>query len=252
MAVTIDLVNYYPVNNYYVVGDNDTFQSDGISNKSFSGEITIQYKVKGKKVKEISKFAFNECVNLKKVTIHAKLISINDDAFNSCTNLEYINIPETVTYIGKAALCLSKTEYDYNSDTYIFVEFNQGRKRGLYIELNGLSRRINFTILYPSDIEPTYFANNQFVGTTSATICAKKEFNFCGKFTTTTDFSKCPPPKYKPLENYYISIAKYKAIAFKMIVHSAIAVMNEDQEASKNKIVNLIRRLINKMMQKKK
>ena len=64
--VTVDHVKYYPKNDYYLVGNNGTNIADGITDKLFSGEITIQAKIKGKEVKEISQHAFRKCFNLKK------------------------------------------------------------------------------------------------------------------------------------------------------------------------------------------
>ena len=53
------------------------------------------------------------------------------------------------------------------------------------------------TIIYPSSVEPPYNPSYQFYLVTSATICAYSVFSFCGKFTTTTDMSQCPPGQFK-------------------------------------------------------
>ena len=60
-------------NNYYIVDDNTTNISNGITNKGYSGEI-----------RGIGQYAFYKCASITRVTIFAKLIRINCEAFNGC------------------------------------------------------------------------------------------------------------------------------------------------------------------------
>ena len=82
-----------PNDNFFIVGDNSSSSATCITDTSFAGEIIIQAKIEDKPVKEIPKYAFYQCYYLTKVTIHAKLTSINEQAFQQCGSLEYVNIP---------------------------------------------------------------------------------------------------------------------------------------------------------------
>ena len=128
---TVDHVNYYLSDNSYIVGDNSTSKADGIDDTSYEGEIVIREKIGGKNVVEIAKHSFKEC-NITKVTIHAKIRSINVWAFCLCLRLEYINIPSTVTFIGDAALFVGVEGGD-TDPLPILVEFNEGRDQSFYI-----------------------------------------------------------------------------------------------------------------------
>ena len=250
--VTVDHVKYYPKNDYYLVGNNETTIADGINDTSFSGEITIQAKIKGKEVKEISQYAFSKCINLKKVIIHAKLICINQHAFYGCNYLEYINIPETVTFMGWGALCLCNPVSPWDVDKHALIEFNEGRKQKVYIDGFAISRRTTFNIIYPSDLEPLYYSSSQFVGTKSAIICAKNEFSFCGKFYTKTDFKQCSASQYKPPVNYFISIAKNISLKSQIIIHIFIVVLTQPKrtDKSKSKMPGFFSRIIRKLTRK--
>ena len=130
------------------------------------------------------------------MTIHAKLTSINAYAFIACYDIRYINIPETVTFVGEWAFSMA----DYSgviSESPITIEFNEGRTKPIYIGSVGFSHRKHYTIIYPSNKEPTYSMDSQFSGVTSALICAHSDFNFLGKFNTTTEMTKCPPQIFK-------------------------------------------------------
>ena len=126
--VTLKKVNYYQNSDFYTVGNNETSVADGIEDKSYSGEIIIEEKIKGKTIIEISQYAFKDCL-ITKVTIYAKLRSINYYAFYGCEKLEYINIPSTVTFLGRGALFLCKSSVV--CDLEMFIEFNKGRKQNL-------------------------------------------------------------------------------------------------------------------------
>ena len=54
-------------------------------------------------VKEISQQSFENCHNLKSVSLPSSIVSIGSSAFEGCTNLESINIPENVSSIGISA-----------------------------------------------------------------------------------------------------------------------------------------------------
>jgi hypothetical protein len=56
-----------------------------------------------KSVKSISRFAFEECKNLKKITLPTSMDAIGQYAFHNCTNLK-MKLPSKVNEIGKFAL----------------------------------------------------------------------------------------------------------------------------------------------------
>ena len=116
-------------NQYYIVGDNSPTEANGITSKSYYGEIIIPEKYKKKEIREIGERAFTNCISITRVTIFAKLTSINLYAFFGCQNLNYINIPQTVTFIGMNALAL-------NNSAHVTCEFNKGRTKGVYIGTN--------------------------------------------------------------------------------------------------------------------
>ena len=225
--VTVGVVKYYPKDDYFIVGDNSSETASGITDTSYSGEITIDENVQGKQVKEISQYAFYQCYNLKRVTIHAKLTNINQRAFRYCENLEYINIPSTVTFIGWSGINLNKANGE-TSDVPMTIEFNEGRKEEIYIDRHGIDRRNKFTIIYPSDLEPLYNPYNQFVYTNSAIICAYKSFKFCNKFETTTDMSECPAPQYKSPINRYLSILHRNGLTVHVVFEMIMAMLGKN------------------------
>lgn len=194
--ITLNNVQYYAMDNYYIVGDNSTSSADGISSKTFTGEITVAEKVNGKSVLEIAQYAFDGCANLKKVTIKAKLRSINQRAFQLCINLEYINIPSTLTYIGEASLYLGDGS-TLTLSTPITVEFEQGRIEKVYIEIMCFTYRSKVSIIYPSNLVPLCNSFRAFDGSSDINICAPEEISFYSK-TTTKDSSLCPSSLIKP------------------------------------------------------
>ena len=192
---TVDYVKYFLSDSSYTVGDNSTLNVDGINDTSYEGEIVIKEKIEGKEVVEIAQYSLAYC-RITKVTIHAKLRSINTWAFCYCTRLEYINIPSTVTLIGAGALYLG----DDSSTTIslpITVEFNEGRTQNLLIYSFNFADRSSIFIIYPSNSAPVCpDTDKAFKGATTWFICAHSVFDFYTK-TTTKDQSKCPSPKYK-------------------------------------------------------
>ena len=122
-------VKYFLRNNeFYIVGDNSTTDANGITDKSYEGEIIIPEKIKNKEIREIGQKAFYYCTKISRITIVAKLTAINSMAFYCCENLKYINIPETCTFLGEFALYLEAT-----SDVPLVVEFCKGRTKYIYI-----------------------------------------------------------------------------------------------------------------------
>ena len=77
---TIGRVNYFLSGDYYFVGDNTSRLNDGISDTSYTGPIVIRPEINGKKVIEISKYAFISC-SITKVTTFTKMTSTNVKAF---------------------------------------------------------------------------------------------------------------------------------------------------------------------------
>lgn len=217
---TIGVVNYTPKKDFYIVGDNKTEKS-GITDPLYAGEITIQYAINGTKVKEIGSNAFRNCSLITKVTILAKLTVINEKAFIFCSSLEYINIPQTVTFIGRSAINI-RTINNKIIDIKTVIEFNEGRKAKLYFDSYSIARRKTFIIIYPSTIEPLYNTSNQFEDVDSAIICSPKSFQFCNRFPTTTNMSACPPQRFKLP---YVSHAQRKDIQFKVIVCMIIIIL---------------------------
>ena len=97
---TLNNINYFLKDGFLTVGDNSTEKADGITDASYSGEVVIEEKIRGKEVLGIAQCAFDGCLYITSVIIYAKLRSINKWAFRNCKNIEYINIPSSVTFIG--------------------------------------------------------------------------------------------------------------------------------------------------------
>jgi hypothetical protein len=194
MSVVVDgYIKYYPSGDYYIVGDNSSTYGNGISQTSYSGEITIKESINGRGVIEIGQHAFMNCP-ITKLTIYAKLRSINYYSFCWCTSLQYINIPSTVTFIGMAALYLG--DPSVTIDRSIFVEFNGGRTEKVFISDYCFTRRTKFYIVYPSNLVPLYSSTSHtWEGTTTCYICAPSVFDFFTK-QTTPDTSKCPNSQF--------------------------------------------------------
>lgn len=69
-------------------------------------------------LRKVGKNTFAGCDNLTKVTFNEGLEELGDYTFNINKLLSYVNIPSTVTKIGKAAFtaCLSLKEFDVSAD----------------------------------------------------------------------------------------------------------------------------------------
>ena len=192
-------VKYFFNQGFYAVGDNATSIADGITDTSYEGEITIQEKIEGIRVLEISQYAFNDC-KITKATIYAKLRSINYWAFCWCTKLQYINIPSSITLIGYAAFYLGDRAIVIS--TPITFEFNKGRTQNLFIDAENFARRASVFIIYPSEVKPTYSNTyNAFVNVNNWAICAPASFDFYTK-QTTTNRASCPSTQYIEKKNF--------------------------------------------------
>jgi hypothetical protein len=188
-SVTISNVVYYLNGSSYVVGNGAT--NGGISDPSYSGEITIQERVNGKDVTEISKKAFNTCKAITKVFIYAKISKIGYGAFCWCEKLQYINIPSTVILLDGESLYFGRISSQTMYDLPVTVEFEPGRTSSLYIGRACFGCRSYYYIIYPSNIVPTYVNDGNYYASGTVYICAPSQFDFYTK-QTTTDRSKCP------------------------------------------------------------
>ena len=195
-------VRYFLSGSFYTVGNNTTEKADGITDASYSGEIIIEDKINGKEVLEISKYAFQSC-KIAKVTIYAKMRSINKCAFRCCTKLKYINIPSSVTFLAELALYVG--EPGITEPGEILVEFNKGRTQNFFIDAQNFARRATVYVIYPFTYIPSCKTTYAFDGVNHYYICAPSVFTFYTK-QTTTDSSKCPRPVFKEREVYTISI----------------------------------------------
>lgn len=76
----INVIKYYLINNYYIVGNNSTKQYGiyGITDESYSSEIIINETINEKEAKEFFSTILEIVLNLKRITIHSKLRSINN------------------------------------------------------------------------------------------------------------------------------------------------------------------------------
>ncbi len=86
----------------FALTDEDTYSvSVGLATER--SEIVIPATYNNKPVTKIANKAFNECTNLKKVTIPDSVTSIGNSAFNSCSSLTSVTIGNGVTSIGYSA-----------------------------------------------------------------------------------------------------------------------------------------------------
>lgn len=76
-----------------------TFKASGIESIAFPDSVTTFTTVKSPNVNS-SNALFQNCVNLKSVTLGSKTTFLAKQMFKGCTALESINIPDTVTKIG--------------------------------------------------------------------------------------------------------------------------------------------------------
>ena len=74
-----------------------------VKDNAYFGAETLETVVLPGSVTSIGKGAFEQCVNLRSVTLSEGLTQIGDKAFRGCESLSEIVIPSTVTDIGKGA-----------------------------------------------------------------------------------------------------------------------------------------------------
>ena len=87
---------------------------------------------------EICVGAFNNCTNLKSITIGEGVTAINNNAFKDCTSLESIEIPDGVTSIGELAFedCESLESINISADVTSIGDsafYNCNNIKGVYI-----------------------------------------------------------------------------------------------------------------------
>ena len=191
MTETSGNVKYYKSGDYYTVGDNSTTNADGITDTSYSGEITIEEKIQGKDVIEISRFAFINC-KITKITIYAKLRSINTNAFCYCIDLVYINIPSSVTFMGYRSFYLGPE--GVTRDLKMTVEFEE-RTETIFLCIQTFAKRSKFSILYQSKVPPISEGDVIFQVNTPV-VCSPTKIQFDS--TNTVDLSNCDAPIFKP------------------------------------------------------
>ena len=198
---TIDNINYYTESSYITVGDNSTNKADGISSVNHQGPIVIREKVQRKRVLYISQYAFYNCSSITKVTIYAKLESINYYAFCYCTSLEYINIPSTVTFISNYSLYLGKKNLVVDHD--VTIEFSQGMREKLFLGNQEFSGRKNVYMIYPFTLSPEHSAQHPFIYVTNVLICAPSVISFYSRQTTKCPISQFSPTSIKNVCTYF-------------------------------------------------
>ena len=72
--------------------------------------VYVPSEIKGKKVTEISSYAFSHCFEIEKVIIGEGVTKIGEGAFLGCENLKEIELPTTLKYIETQALCATGIE----------------------------------------------------------------------------------------------------------------------------------------------
>ena len=91
----------------YLELDDSTLSVVDINSKIISEELVIPKTAGGKTVTQIGANAFTFNRKLKKVTVEADITTIGDYAFEGCTYFTEINLPDSLTYIGKRAFANS-------------------------------------------------------------------------------------------------------------------------------------------------
>ena len=91
----------------YLELDDSTLSVVDINSKIISEELVIPKTAGDKTVTQIGANAFTFNRKLKKVTVEADITTIGDYAFEGCTYFTEINLPDSLTYIGKSAFANS-------------------------------------------------------------------------------------------------------------------------------------------------
>lgn len=113
-----------------------------IKDNAFCGYEFLQSAIIGENVRLIGEYAFRECVNLRNITVPSSVIGIKKTAFVDCYRLVEINnhssidIPVGYNMLGMEAYSVKhiydsnkgeKSNIDYRSDGYIFIEGDDGK-----------------------------------------------------------------------------------------------------------------------------
>ena len=110
-SVWSDVKEYAVENLEYSLSDTGTgYTVKGIGTVT-SKEIDVPATFNGLPVVEIGIKAFENNVNITKVTLHKPLSTINNLAFTGCTALESIELPDGLTFIGMKAFSGSGLKY---------------------------------------------------------------------------------------------------------------------------------------------
>lgn len=103
---------------YGVINEHDVKVMGFYPRREEKARIVIPSHVEGYRVAVIGKKAFYECTKLRRVELPPFLRSIEDECFGLCDKLEAINLPDSITHIGKGAfegtLALQKVVLPHN------------------------------------------------------------------------------------------------------------------------------------------
>jgi len=102
---TIYMQSQYPYLSFYLVEDQSGYavEFDSSDYEDESGVITIPETYRGKPVKEIRHYAFDNCELIKEVNLPSSIEVIRDSAFDDCIYLERVNFSEGLLKIESDA-----------------------------------------------------------------------------------------------------------------------------------------------------
>ena len=139
-------------------------------------------------VEHIGDSAFDDCKNLRHITLHEEIKTIEDWAFHGCDDLKAIHIPKHVQYIGHYALgsCenLSKITVDKNNPHYLSLEANllsKDKKRFLQYAIGKKERLFRM----PKSVETIAFRafsdafNLEYIDARNVKRIEEKAFSWC-------------------------------------------------------------------------
>lgn len=88
---------------YHLDESGEFYILKSIGNAVYKNVINIPETYEGIPIKEIYKFAFNNCTDVKKINFNSNIERINDNAFEGCSNLESVILSDSLVYIGNYA-----------------------------------------------------------------------------------------------------------------------------------------------------
>ena len=88
---------------YHLDESGDFYVLKSIGNAVYKNVINIPETYEGIPIKEIYKFAFSNCTDVKKINFNSNIERINDNAFEGCSNLESVILSDSLIYIGNYA-----------------------------------------------------------------------------------------------------------------------------------------------------